>query len=170
MFQRPERLGSDIEDVERTHVDRRRGSHAAGQVVVHNRPGYLLTMETRYDEMLAQFKEFDRQNPEVWELFVRFTRQTIQKGFRNYSAQLIIERLRWHTDKPDERGQSTFKINNNFNTFYARKFMAFYPQHEGFFRLRVQKSKMESASGLPPLTPADFPYTNQGGQQTLFQL
>jgi hypothetical protein len=33
-----------------------------------------------------------------------------------------------------------FKINNNWSSFYARKFMKESPAYEGFFRLRTQTS------------------------------
>ena len=44
-------------------------------------------------------------------------------------------------------------INNNYKPFYARRFMACYPQHEGFFRTRKQTSEDKDATNLPELTP-----------------
>ena len=31
-----------------------------------------------------------------------------------------------------------------------------YPEHDGFFRLREQKSHDRAATGLPEMTPPDF--------------
>lgn len=83
-----------------------------------------------------RFAQIDQDNPAVWSLFVRFTFDRIQRGFRNYSSDAVLHRVRWETALPLEDG-SGFKINNNWSPFYARKFHDFYPQHAGFFRTRA---------------------------------
>jgi len=118
-------------------------------------------MESRYDEMYKQVAEFHKEHPEVWDLFKKFTFEKIKQGFKNYGARNIIERIRWETDKPNEQGVGTFKINNNYHPFYARRFMRKFPEHEGFFRTREQISKKQPATNLPELGPDDHPYTNQ---------
>ena len=40
----------------------------------------------------------------------------------------------------DKEHPEEFKINNNWSSFYARKFMKESPAYEGFFRLRTQTS------------------------------
>jgi hypothetical protein len=113
-------------------------------------------MKTRYDEMLEAANEFHAAHPEVWAWFCHFTFEKINEGFKHYSAQHgVFARIRWETDKAivDE---NTFKINNNHSPFYARGFMMTYPEHDGFFRLRVMTSTEEPATGLPELTPEDF--------------
>ena len=118
------------------------------------------TDNSRYGEMQKQYERFNEAHPEVWAYFVVFTNQLIARGFRNYSAQHgVFARIRWETDQADIDGNSTFKINNNYSPFYARRFMSEYPQHDGFFRTRVQTSKEEPATGLPELGPQHFPYT-----------
>ena len=81
-----------------------------------------------------QFCLFHQNNPRVYELFKRFTFEVIKKGVRKWSADAVMHRVRWEasliTDDPK------FKINNNYITFYARLFMAEYPQHQGFFEIR----------------------------------
>jgi hypothetical protein len=118
-------------------------------------------MKTRYDQMEEQAQTFHKKHPEIWKLFKQFTFEKIKVGFKNYGARNVIERIRWETDKPNKVGANTFKINNNFHPFYARAFMNTYPEHKGFFRTRVQKSKDAPATNLPDLTPADYPYTNE---------
>lgn len=115
---------------------------------------------TRYEQMLARFKEYDQQNPNVWKLFVKFTNQLIGKGYKNHSAVAVIQRIRWETSVIDGDVIKEWKINNDHIPFYARKFMLFNPVHNGFFRTREQKSQGKPAVELPPLTPEDFPYTN----------
>jgi hypothetical protein len=77
-------------------------------------------------------------NPEIWNLFVRFTFDAINAGHRNYSADAVLHRVRWETSVASKGAE--FKCNNNWTAFYARKFHKLYPQHKGFFRLRVSKA------------------------------
>lgn len=113
---------------------------------------------TRQDELEQAAREFHAENPEVWRLFVRFTLEAVGRGFNTYSVAAIFERIRWESDQADAEGRSTFKLNNNHRAYYARWFMATYPQCRGFFRLRDQPSKHQDAIDLPELTPGDFPY------------
>ena len=119
--------------------------------------------ETRLEEMREQCKRFHEKHPEVWDLFVRFTFEMINKGFKNYSAQHgIFARIRWEMDAGGD-GLSQFKINNNYSAFYARRFMKMYPEHDGFFRTREQTSEDKEATNLPELTPEDYEYRQVNG-------
>jgi len=113
---------------------------------------------TRYDEMRDEWLNFHNENPQVWELFCRFTRQIADRGFTSYSADAVIQRIRWETDQARVDCEKNFKINNNHIPFYARAFMNACPQYSGFFRTRHQISRDKNATDLPPLTPANFPY------------
>lgn len=77
---------------------------------------------------------YHQENPHVWKLFEKFTFQAIRAGFKNYSVNAIIERIRWHSEV--ETKGDIFKINNNHRPYYARYFHHKYPQYEGFFRTR----------------------------------
>ena len=82
------------------------------------------------------FKVFDKEHPEVYEGFKKFA--LIAMGVRkHYSSDAVLHALRWET--MIESGEE-FKINNNWSSFYARKFMEESPSHTGFFRLRTQTS------------------------------
>ena len=111
--------------------------------------------ETRFEQMRQQCADFHADHPEVWNLFERFTFQIINNGFKNYSVNAIFERIRWEHDV-NSRSASSFKLNNNYRAFYARRFMRMYPEHDGFFRTRVQTSAEDSASTLPELGPQDY--------------
>jgi len=115
-----------------------------------------MVMETRYEEMREQVVDFHKKNPKVYELFDRFTRELIHRGFHNYSVNAVFERIRWFTDQADTDGRTTFKLNNNYRAFYARAWMKKNPDHDGFFRTREQVSKAETASHLPELGPDHF--------------
>jgi hypothetical protein len=76
-------------------------------------------------------------NPQVYELFERFTNEAINNGHTRLSAWLIVNRIRWET-MVETKGDD-FKISNDFIAYYARLFMAYNPQHEGFFKTRPMK-------------------------------
>lgn len=99
----------------------------------------------RRDELRQQATEFHAKHPEVWELFCKFTFDRIQRGFEHYGVGAIWERIRWETDIGGDRDKDDppLKLNNNFRAFYARRFMKIHPDHEGFFRKRVQTSAGE---------------------------
>ena len=112
-------------------------------------------MKTRLDEMRQQVQNYHEKHPEVWDLFVRFSFEMINRGYKNYSAKAIFERIRWEKDAGGD-GVSYFKLGNNYPSFYARRFMAMYPEHEGFFRTREQTSAKRNATGLPEMVPNDY--------------
>jgi hypothetical protein len=82
--------------------------------------------------LARKFEEYDRENPEIYEYFVKFTLQIADVKDR-YSAKAIFEQIRWHTDI---RGGKPFKISNNYTAYYARKFEQDHPWMKGFFRKR----------------------------------
>lgn len=114
---------------------------------------------SRYDQMLEEALDFHARHPNVWLLFVRFTRDRMAAGFTHYSVNAVFERIRWECESATE--PERFKLNNNYRAFYARWFEERYPQHAGFFRKRHQRSHSGEAVAFPPLTPAYFPYLRE---------
>lgn len=112
-------------------------------------------MKTRKDEITEQCAAYHKAHPEVWDMFVKFTRQAIARGYKNYSVYAIFERIRWEMEVGGD-GENEFKINNNYRTLYARRFMKMYPEHDGFFRTRRQTSEDAPATNLSPLRPRDY--------------
>jgi len=110
-------------------------------------------MRSRNDELREAVQQFHRQHPQVWDLFCEFTFDRIRRNFTHYSAKAVMERIRWETD---QSGDSDWKINNNFASFYGRRFMRLYPEHDGFFRTRHQVSADSPARGLRELTRQDW--------------
>ena len=115
-------------------------------------------IKSRHDEMQRQAGEYHKKYPIVWTLFQNYTFELIHRGFKHYGAKSIMERIRWNTDEPNVEGDSTFKINNNYTSFYARRFARFFPQYKDFFRFREQISKFEEATGQAELRPDDYKY------------
>ncbi len=77
---------------------------------------------------------FHKANPHVYKLFEELTFRAIARGRQRYSAQTIIEQIRWHFDI--ETGDESFKLNDHHKPYYARYFMHLHPEHEGFFETR----------------------------------
>ena len=116
-------------------------------------------MKTRLDEILEEVDKYDEKYPNVWDRFVELTFDRINVGFKNYSVKAIIERIRWDMSEIGANGVTEFKISNNIAPIYSRKFMKIYPNHDGFFRTRIQTSTFERAkysNATPDLSPEHF--------------
>jgi hypothetical protein len=61
----------------------------------------------------------------------------IARGYKNGSADAVFHIMRW--ERSGERKLDGFKVNNNYTSFFARRFEEENPQHEGFFRKRKSK-------------------------------
>ena len=88
-------------------------------------------------EAKVKFDQYDNDNPHIYELFKRFAFEAIDSGREYFSAEAIINRVRWETMMS---GNDEYKINNNYKPFYSRKFMKEYPQYGKFFRTRISKA------------------------------
>ena len=91
----------------------------------------------RCEEIHLAVNNFHKEHPEVWELFVKFTFEKINSGHEYYGAKSVMERVRWETSG----GGIAPKVNNNFVSFYARRFAEIYPDYSKFFRTRLQTSE-----------------------------
>ena len=81
-----------------------------------------------------KFKTYDEANPRIYRLFHRFARETLDRGYKKYSANAIFERIRWYVNI--ETTGDSFKINNNYRPYYARKLMGDRQEFSSFFRVR----------------------------------
>lgn len=84
------------------------------------------------------FEAYHRDNPPVYEAFVRFTMQAIRAGRKHVGSKDVVEKIRFESAVSEKN--SEFKINNNFTPFLARKFMKDYPRYAGIFQLRASKA------------------------------
>jgi hypothetical protein len=87
--------------------------------------------------LLNRFTDFDAKNPQVYELFVRFTFEAIKRGHKRLSAWMIANRIRWETTIVTVNCE--YKISNDYIALYSRKFMKDYPQYDGFFKIKEMK-------------------------------
>jgi hypothetical protein len=89
----------------------------------------------RSSRLARAFDDFDRANPEVWALFVRFAEEVLRAGLHHYSADAILHRIRWHV-AIETRVSPGYKINDHHSAYFARKWQRLYPQHAGLFATR----------------------------------
>ena len=90
-------------------------------------------------KMDAEFAVYNASRPEIYRMFCETALGLIRKGHKHYSADAILHVIRYKQAVNKEVGE-LFKINNNYTSRYARKFIKDYPQHAGFFEMRVLKS------------------------------
>jgi hypothetical protein len=86
----------------------------------------------RYPEpMKRAFKKFHADNPWVYDEFKKLATQMKNSGRKRYSAEAILQVLRWHMDLQTTGVE--FKISNNFRSMYARLLVYNNPEFKGFF-------------------------------------
>jgi hypothetical protein len=91
--------------------------------------------------MYNKFKKYHQDNPKVWELFKKFAYDMKNSGREKYSAEIIVNQIRWHYDI-SSKGDDVFKINNDFKPMYARMLAHKYPKDFGdFFQFRTVRSR-----------------------------
>ena len=83
--------------------------------------------------------DWHKANPNIFLLFERFSLEAITNGHKRLSAWLIVNRIRWETIVATTGGD--FKINNDHIAFYARLFIAKYPQYKEFFVIKRMKGE-----------------------------
>lgn len=88
--------------------------------------------------LTERFKEFDTQNPHVYELFCKYTMEAISSGKQKLSHWLVVNRIRWDSEVLTNTTEK-YKISNDFIAFYARKFMVENPKYSGFFNTKEMK-------------------------------
>lgn len=94
------------------------------------------------DEKRRAFLAFHEENPAVFDLFLRFSREARRSGHSRMSAYMIMHRVRWETAittterriNPDTG--EPLKINNNHIPYYSRLLMEQHPEFDGFFVTR----------------------------------
>jgi len=84
----------------------------------------------------GRFLEFHAANPQVYENLVELAYAAKDAGFKCYSINSLVERLRWHYNI-DIRTDG-FKIDNSFRANYSRLIMQQEPGLAGFFHTRIQ--------------------------------
>lgn len=85
-----------------------------------------------------KFNQYHKDNPQVYELFKRFTFMAIRRGHNRLSAWMIANRIRWETSI-ETFSVDEYKISNDYIALYARMFMRDHPEYDGFFKTKEMK-------------------------------
>jgi len=86
-----------------------------------------------------KFNRFHELNPDVYKKFKSLALIGISQGRQMMGANQIIEIIRWDSFDLKTKGDK-YKINNNYASRYARKFVEDFPQHKEKFKFRALKS------------------------------
>lgn len=89
-------------------------------------------------DITDRFFEFHATNPMVYEFFCQFALRAIAQR-RKVGAKALVERIRWELNF-EIQSDDEFKINNDFTSRYARKFVSDFPEYEKFIEIRQLKS------------------------------
>ena len=85
-------------------------------------------------DMQVWQEDYDSQNPHLWDYFLKYTLKIIALGYKRSSARHVIHIIRYETALAAK--DDIFKCSDHITPYYARKFMAMYPQHDGFFTIK----------------------------------
>lgn len=106
---------------------------------MNTQPTYQLDLfADKQSKMDRDFERWINEHPEAYEHFSMFAFQAINAGRQRFGAKAICERIRWYVAM-EWKGEP-YKINNNYVSRLARKFIDDCPQYSYLFETRVLKS------------------------------
>lgn len=80
-------------------------------------------------------KDYPEEVPDdICDLFEDLALEVAGRGFKRYSADAILHRMRWHFHI--EKGDREFRCNDHWTAPLARWFLERHPEHKKFFELR----------------------------------
>lgn len=85
------------------------------------------------------FNKFNQENPHIYTAFEEQALRAINKGRKKISAKLIINWIRWHEFL--ESSDKNFKINDAYQSYYARFFIEKHPEHIDVFDFRKLRNE-----------------------------
>lgn len=85
-------------------------------------------------EKLRKMAKFHYDNPLIYQLFKKYTFEKIKEGKKSYSAEAVLNRVRWDEDVKTDG--SEYKIPNKMKPFYSRLFCQKHQRYYEFFEKR----------------------------------
>ena len=83
-----------------------------------------------------QYTEFDRKNPHVWLAFCAIVEEMwTNQGIQKWTGQGVWELLRYEIYVKGI-DQDPYRLNNNYVSFYTRRYAAEFPERKDFFKFR----------------------------------
>lgn len=88
------------------------------------------------------FNRFNKENPHVFEAFEEQALRAIKKGRKKISSKLIINWIRWNEFL--KTSDQNFRINDAYQSYYARYFVEKHPQHARLFEFRKLRNEEDA--------------------------
>jgi hypothetical protein len=85
------------------------------------------------------FNAFNDQNPHIYNEFESQALAAIYKGRTKISAKMIINYIRWNEYL--RSSDKSFKINDAFQSYYARLFVERFPGYDKHFEFRKLRNE-----------------------------
>lgn len=89
--------------------------------------------------VLARFREYHKENPEVFDTFEELAYRAWDAGVRKMSHWMLLNRVRWEFEVEAHDSSSPFRISNDYFAFYVRRLIAKDPQFIEMFTLKPFK-------------------------------
>lgn len=96
-------------------------------------------VENTGESIRSSFEKFHKSNPHVYAAFSKQVFAAIKAGRTKISAKLVINWIRWNEYL--ETSDSSFKINDAYQSYYARMFVANNPKFENIFTFRKLRNE-----------------------------
>lgn len=100
-------------------------------------PGHMPTLSVRPPESIDEaFARFHADNPWVYDQLRRLALDLAAAGHQRIGIATLFEVVRWRYMRSTTDTSSTFKLNNNYRSRYARLLMENEPALAGLFNTR----------------------------------
>lgn len=81
--------------------------------------------------------EYMKENRHIWKAYQDYCLKIVAQGARRIGSKAVIELLRYNESGGDWTKYEDYKINNNYASYFARLFVAKFPEHKGLFLFRT---------------------------------
>lgn len=98
-------------------------------------------------EIEVAFRRFHAENPHVYERLKRLAFKLKVRGVERYGIKALWEVLRYEESVQTTAAASSYRLNNNFTSMYARLLIAQEEDLEGFFELRERATRRGRVDG-----------------------
>ena len=89
------------------------------------------------------FNKFNKENPHIFIAFEEQALKAIKKGRTKLSSKLIINWIRWNEFL--RTSDQNFKINDAYQSYYARHFVEKHKQYADIFEFRKLRNEESGA-------------------------
>jgi len=87
------------------------------------------------NDLEAKYREWKATHLAVYELFLRFARERMDRG-RRFGVKALAERVRWEVATTWAEDADGFRINNSYTAYLARDLLADEPALEALIQIR----------------------------------